>query len=98
MAGDYTRYYIIDAIGSGRSVLRVRRDSYGLITDSCLVHLSDMSETFVAVNDATMITGILGNRDMNELGKLTANRYRDKLGFLDLGLPDDGSEYWVMLQ
>lgn len=98
MESDYARYHVIHAIGSGRSVLRVRRDSYGLITDSCLVNLSDMSETFVAVNDATMITGILGNRDMNELVKLTANRHRNKLGFLDLGLPDDGSEYWVMLQ
>lgn len=89
---------ILDEIGKNGKVLRVRRDDMGLISEAFLFDPKDKTESAVDVHAATLLcnTDAVGN--LHALGRLTARRNIGKLGYLDIGCPENGSEWYVLVQ
>lgn len=97
---------IVRAIGLHRKVLRVkRRDDLGLIDEATLYDPRERTEVDVQRNDAAVaiaetVLFVKGERQYSipRLRRLTRGRNQSILGFLEIGCPDDGSEWYVLAQ
>lgn len=96
---------IVEEIGRNSMVLRIiQRDDLGLITKATLFpiprpfgHASSRAEIDL---DPLEVSKLVNDpyASFPMLSKLTPGRNISRLGFLELGLPDDGSEWWVLTQ
>lgn len=84
-------------IGHGQ-LLRVKsRDDIGLVTDCTLFNPRTQSEMSMSNKTAAMLIGCKETYGCR-LALLTPNRDNSRAGYKELGCPDDGSEYYCMMQ
>lgn len=95
---------IPDQIGHFSMVLRIKRDDLGLISEAALVpvpapygRFPDRAQIEL---DPIETSKIVHNPHYTALAQLSPQRDCDghRMGFLELGLPADGSEWWVCMQ
>lgn len=93
---------ILDQIGIFSMVLRIKRDDLGLISEAALVPVPAPHGRFPDRErielDPIETSKIVHNPYYAALAKLTPCRDHSRMGFLELGLSADGSEWWVCAQ
>ncbi len=89
------RFEILDQVGHGK-LLRVGRDDLGLISRAAVFNPADGTEVQIRRDEATLLLG--DDSPVYSLARLASHRTLDKLGYVDLGCPEDGSEWYAMLQ
>jgi len=92
-----TRQEITDEIVSGKR-LSIVRDDLGLVSKASLFNPKDQTSVDVDIKIATLMINGTAPGNMPLLGRLTPRRFNDKLGYLDIGCPENGSEWYCLVQ